>query len=59
MRKCPYPDCDLTTTTLDHYILESSDGPIEHVKLKCPSGHWFNMPTFLLTPMTGKGWIFK
>lgn len=36
------PECGLPAEVLDRYVLESTDGPIEHVKIKCVQGHWFN-----------------
>jgi hypothetical protein len=33
---------------LSRTILESTDGPIEHIETLCPLGHGFWFPAFLL-----------
>jgi hypothetical protein len=36
------PQCAQPAQIIDRFTLGSSDGPLEHVKLSCPSGrHWF------------------
>jgi hypothetical protein len=45
---CPAPDCALPASISSRYALESTGGPVEHVHLQCPGGHWFRMPTALL-----------
>jgi len=30
------------------YTVESSHGPLESAKIRCPRGHWFNGPIDLL-----------
>jgi hypothetical protein len=35
------PDCAAPAEVTDRSVLESTDGPIEHVKIRCVGGHWF------------------
>jgi hypothetical protein len=36
------PQCAQPAEIIDHFTLGSTDGPLEHVKLKCSSGkHWY------------------
>ncbi len=30
-------------------VLESTDGPIEHCKVRCGQGHWFLLPVEVLS----------
>ena len=39
------PDCGAPTEVTDRSVLESTDGPIEHVRLQCLRRHWFLMST--------------
>lgn len=34
--------CGLPAAVVDRYTLDSTDGPIEHMRIECPWGHWFN-----------------
>ncbi|HZC73708.1 MAG TPA: hypothetical protein VE442_23655 [Jatrophihabitans sp.] len=45
---CPEPGCYLPAEILDRFVLESTDGPIEHASIACLGGHRFRMPTALL-----------
>jgi hypothetical protein len=36
--------CGLPAEVLDRYAVESTDGPLESVRIRCPRGHWFNGP---------------
>jgi len=38
------PDCGLPAEVIDRSSLPSTDGPIEHVKTRCITGHWFMTP---------------
>ncbi|MBV8711807.1 MAG: hypothetical protein JOY56_08500 [Solirubrobacterales bacterium] len=29
----------------DRFILHGVPAPVEHVKVRCPVGHWFTIPT--------------
>jgi hypothetical protein len=35
------PDCDATAEVLDRFVLESTDGPVDHARIRCVHGHWF------------------
>jgi hypothetical protein len=35
------PQCELPATIIDRFSLNSTDGPVEHLKIRCMSGHWF------------------
>ena len=35
------PDCRSIAEVLDRFVLESTDGPIEHARIRCIAGHWF------------------
>jgi hypothetical protein len=49
---CPEPDCGSPAEIVDRYALPSTDGPIEHVAVRCLQRHWFFMPTErLATPV--------
>lgn len=46
---CPAPDCHLPATIRERRpVLESTDGPVEHVRTDCPDGHLFFMPADML-----------
>jgi hypothetical protein len=35
------PDCGLIAEVVERFVLPSTDGPIEHLKMVCAAGHWF------------------
>jgi hypothetical protein len=38
------------------YTMESTDGPLESARIRCPRGHWFNGPVeYLTVPRHGHG----
>jgi hypothetical protein len=39
------PECGNAAEIKWRDVLESTDGPIEHVKIVCVERHWFLMPT--------------
>jgi hypothetical protein len=41
--------CGLPAEVEHRYAVESTDGPLESAKIRCPLGHWFNGPIELLT----------
>jgi hypothetical protein len=41
--------CGLPAEVCDRFTVRSTDGPIENVRIRCPSGHWFNGPIEFLT----------
>ena len=38
------PECGAPAEVTDRFVLESTDGPIEHAKIRCDRGHWFLLP---------------
>ncbi len=38
---CPDPTCRAPARIVDRWTLESTGGPVEHVKTGCQRGHWF------------------
>lgn len=38
------PECHQPAHVLDRFALASTDGPLEHVKVRCRGGHWFTLP---------------
>ena len=34
--------CGLPAEIEHRYAVQSSDGPVESAKIRCPRGHWFN-----------------
>jgi hypothetical protein len=49
--------CGLPAEVSARFTMSSTSGPIENVKIRCPSGHWFNGPIEFLTrpAKTGAG----
>ena len=41
--------CGLPAVVTYHYIMNSTDGPIEGAMIRCPSDHFFNGPIEFLT----------
>jgi hypothetical protein len=39
------PECGAPAEVTDRFALESTDGPIEHLRVQCVRGHWFLMST--------------
>jgi hypothetical protein len=39
------PDCGALAEVTDRFVLESTDGPVEHVRLQCVGQHWFLLST--------------
>jgi hypothetical protein len=38
---CPDPACRAPARIVDRWTVESTSGPVEHVKTGCERGHWF------------------
>jgi hypothetical protein len=36
--------CGLPAEVQERYVLGSTDGPLESMRIQCPRGHWFNGP---------------
>ena len=43
------PDCSMIATARWGGCLESTDGPVEHVRITCVHRHWFLMPADMFT----------
>jgi hypothetical protein len=43
------PECTMTAAVQGSDRLESTDGPVEHVRVTCVNRHWFVMPADTLT----------
>jgi hypothetical protein len=41
--------CGLPAEVQGRYLMRSTDGPLESVRIRCPRGHWFNGPVESLT----------
>ena len=37
----PCPQCGAPARITERFWLDSTDGPVEHVKTGCERGHWF------------------
>lgn len=48
LRSCPEHRCPVVAEVVDRTVLESTDGPVEHVRVQCVDGHSFFCPTFAL-----------
>jgi hypothetical protein len=44
------PECDGPSIVEWRATLDGTDGPVEHVKIRCGFGHWFLMPAAELRP---------
>jgi hypothetical protein len=41
--------CGLPAEVQDRYTMQSTDGPLESARIRCPRGHYFNGPIESLT----------
>lgn len=41
--------CGLPAEVEDQYTMQSTDGPLVSMRIRCPRGHWFNGPLESLT----------
>jgi hypothetical protein len=39
------PECSAPAQLTGRVALESTDGPVEHARIRCVRKHWFFMPT--------------
>ncbi len=39
------PECGAPAEIVDRFVLDSTDGPFEHLKLRCVTGRRFTVPT--------------
>jgi hypothetical protein len=40
----PCPQCGAPARITERFWLDSTDGPVEHLKIGCLSKHWFTPP---------------
>jgi hypothetical protein len=50
---CPHGDCSARVYVEARYVLESTDGPVEHMKVRCTVGHWYDASVDSLLPQEG------
>jgi hypothetical protein len=49
--------CGLPAEVEDEYTMQSTDGPLAGVRIRCPQGHFFNGPAEMLTlPVSRDTW---
>lgn len=48
------PECGAPAEIVDQFVLPSTGGPVEHVKVQCVSRHWFTVPVERLSWVTGE-----
>ncbi len=46
--------CGLPAEVKRSYSMDSTDGPLDSVMIRCPVGHWFNGPLEFLTRKNGE-----
>ncbi len=46
------PECSMAATLQWANRVESTDGPVDHVRVTCVNRHWFLMPADTLTERT-------
>jgi hypothetical protein len=51
---CPDPQCAGPAHIDDRWTLESTDGPVEMVKVRCSAGCWYALPAKDLSPATDR-----
>jgi hypothetical protein len=44
------PDCGRPAEVIDRFLLQGTDGPVEHAKTRCITGHWFTTPAGYRAP---------
>jgi hypothetical protein len=48
---CPEPECGAVAAIAERYVLDSTDGPVEMVRVGCIVGHRLNCPTASLVAL--------
>jgi hypothetical protein len=38
------PECGAPAEIVERFVLPSTHGPVEHIKLRCVTGPWFTFP---------------
>jgi hypothetical protein len=51
---CPEPGCVAPAEIVDRFVQGSTDGPIEHVRIRCVRRHWFLLPVAMLADAAGR-----
>jgi hypothetical protein len=46
--ECPEEGCDALACIAERYVMESTSGPVEMVRLGCVLGHRLNCPAWCL-----------
>lgn len=49
------PDCGEIAEIRDHFVLPSTDGPVEHVQVLCIHRHCFTLPAATLARLAAVG----
>ena len=49
------PECSAPAEVVDRFVLPSTDGPVEHVKVVCLVRHWFLLPATSLPVVHAAG----
>jgi hypothetical protein len=48
------PDCGAPAEVEWRAVMESTDGPVEHARLRCLHGHWYLLPVASLAEPGGR-----
>lgn len=51
---CPDPQCAGLAYIEDRWTLESTDGHVDMVKVRCSAGCWYTLPADDLSPATDR-----
>jgi hypothetical protein len=46
--ECPEAACTHHAEVLERYMMEGTDGPVAMVRVRCLTGHYFNMAAWML-----------
>lgn len=42
------PECGAAAEVVDRHVLESTTGPVEHIRIRCVATHVFNLPVAMV-----------
>lgn len=51
------PECGAPAEVVDRFVLPSTSGPVEHVRVQCVSRRWFTVPAERLPVLPAAGAI--
>jgi hypothetical protein len=51
---CPEPGCAAPAEIVDRSAMESTGGPVEHVRIRCVRRHWFFLPVATVADAAGR-----